>query len=255
MAFDDTFKPRVNFDEIQVFQLTGQARTVRELQPSHFAGPIAEWAHEREQDFGDTIISRHVYAEVKGGKMHRVAWLYHEGVDFEDGEPFCRHHIGCDCLLESQRLGEPDLMFSCESLLSVLNKRAWFVNATYGTEAVMRQIPHLPAEALFGVPRPALEKAFSIATIGYILEHDARHPESWVGTIMDREHQATLLALVLQQDPDEVREHAETMESVGTIEFDGETMRLSEDEREKIEQDMANRSIIERFEEEFRKLD
>lgn len=255
MAFDETFKRRVDIDEERVYALTRQAQTVRELQPSNFDGPIAEWADGRMQDYGDTIIPRYVYDDSAGGRPHKVAWIYHAGVDFDDGESFCRHHIACDCLLESERSGDAELMFGCNALLSVLNKRAWFINDTYSAQRVLRQIPALPKEALFGANSESMEKAFAIATMGYILEHDVRHPEAWVGNILDGEHQATLLALILQQDPDEVRENAEIMERNGAAEFDGETIKLSEEEREKIRLDKENRSVIERFKEELRKLD
>ena len=254
MAFDETFRPRVNFDETEVFALTGQAREVRELHPSHFAGPVAEWADERERNFGDTIIPRHVYAELKDGKMHRVAWIYHQGVEFIDEGyiPFERHHIACDCLLESEHEGDTELMFNCEALLKVLNKRAWWVNSVYGTEDVLMQLPNLPKEALFGVSAEEMDEAFSVAAIRHLLEHDARHPEAWVANILDNEHQVSLLALVLQKPPEDVRELVETIEERGLIDFDGEVLQLTQEERDRIYADKVIRSITERVEEELK---
>lgn len=234
MAFDETFRPKLTFDNSTNYD----SPAVRQLQPSNFEGPVAYWAAERTRKFGDGFIPRHVYTEVVDGQPHRVAWVYHDGIDPDIGETFERHHIACDCMLEAEHDGEPERMFACEALHRVLNKRAWVISSVYKMEDTMRAIPELPEAALFGGDRASLYDEFSMRSIGYLLEHDVIHPEGWVNNIVDGEHMASLIALIMQRDPDEIREYAERMERAGIIKFDGETIMLTESEKQRIKNDI-----------------
>ncbi len=228
MSFDETLRPHSNFDESVVFELVGKAQEVRELRPSNFEGPVAVWANVREQKFGDTILPRHVYTERSGDEEHRVAWVYHSGIDFESGETFSDHHIACDCLLEAEQSDsqDPILPLDCDALRSVLNKRAWFVNATFRIDEVMKVFKDGKAGDYEQLPAV---HDFSVRTIAYLLEHDTRHPESWVGNVITGQHQVSLLSVVMQQPPEIIRWYGELLEQTGLVEFDGETLSLTED--------------------------
>lgn len=238
MAFDDTFKHRVKIDEEAVFGLTGKAREVLELRPSHFAGPVAEWAEERENQFGDTVIPRHVYMEVQNGKSHRVAWVYHRGYNLDAETDYEEHHIVCDCLLNAERAGEPERMFECPAVFTTLTKRAAFINFTYKTDEVARAFMD-PDIDDFGQPPKYHE--FNIKTMAMVLEHDLRHPESWMANLTNGMHHASSMAVILQLPREVVCWYAKSMEQAGFIDFDGENMCLSEEQQQKIAEDILRR--------------
>lgn len=231
MAFDDTFRFTPPVDEREVFGLIGKAKKVRELQASGFEGPVAQWAELRQQRFGDTVIPRHTYLERIDNKPHRVSWVYHNELDFENGQNHCFHHIVCDCALEIEYSGTEEFyaIFGCQALMSVLNKRAWLVNATYMIDEV--RSPFFQPE-LDDLGQTNAYHNLGVRTIAYLLEYDARHPEGWVANVMSGEHTASLLGLVLQQQPAVVRWYAELLQQEEVIDFDGETLRLAQAEQD-----------------------
>ncbi|MBX4201652.1 hypothetical protein KW803_02025 [Candidatus Saccharibacteria bacterium] len=249
MAIDETFRPRIYFDEQEVFEDIGRATRLRQLQPTNFEGPVAEWAEERTKLFGDVVISRMVFVEPGKKEDHRVAWVYRSGIDLETEETFARHHIACDCSLEADRDDELERIFQCQHLMGVLNKRAWQISATYGAEDILRTIPDLPEEALLGYEHghEIFGREFSLRALSSILDHDFRHPDSWVANVIDGEHQASLMALIFQQDPAEIHQVAEILERGGVVEIDGDTIMLTEEEKQKIRDDIAYRRFTEEF--------
>lgn len=225
MAFDDTFRHSSFIDESEVFSHIGIAKPVVELKPSNFEGPMQEWADERDTNFGDSIISRLVYVDKVGREDHRVAWVRHSGIDFENGESFCLHHIACDCILEADRDLDPDRIFSCEALLSVLNKRGWWVSTQYRFDEVLKYYKN-PDVGDF--EQSDDHHYFVTRSIAYILEHDYRHPEAWMGNIRSGCHLNSLMSVIMQKPPEVMRWYGEIMCQAGVIDFDGEIFVLED---------------------------
>lgn len=230
MAFDETLRPTPRFDEIEVFELTGEAREVRELHASNFDGPVADWAHERMEKYGETIIPRHVYVESVGQSEHRVAWIYHDGMELRDDEmvTFCMHHVACDCSPEVEKAEteeeKQEIIGDCPALKNVLRKRAHLVNATYGMDNILSLI--------YDQDRPAHEQSsatqhFVIRSILYLLEHDYRHPESWIANVESGWDLINLMANVMQLRPEDVRWYAELLQEEKMVQTDGQVIVLA----------------------------
>lgn len=245
MAFDETFRPHPNFDEVEVFTLTGQAKTVRELQPSNFAGPVAEWANERMHNFGETIVPRHVYIEpTASGEEHRVAWIYHDGLDLDAQQSFCMHHVACDCSQAVDNAETPkekqEIIGNCQPLINVLNKRAWFINTTYGMDNVF--------SSFYDPERPAYEQtseaeSFAVSSIMYMLEHDYRHPESWMANVESGWTLINLVAKVMNLHPEDVQWFTELLKTQDLVETDGVVISLSQRFKDGIETERKLREL------------
>jgi hypothetical protein len=231
MAFDETFRPVPRFDETEVFELIGELGQVRELRPSNFEGPVAEWAEDRMRKFGETIIPRHVYVEPTAEGPHRVAWIYHDGIEIRDGEmvTFCMHHVACDCSPEAEKAEsqeeKEEILGSCSALESVIRKRAYLVNATYGMENILsRNYDH---------DRPAHEQSsptqdFVLRSMLYLLEHDYRHPESWIANVESGWDLINLMANVMQLRPEDIRWFAGELQEKKMVQTDGQVIELTQ---------------------------
>ncbi len=223
MSLDESFRYIPKYREDEVFELTGKANEVRILEPSNFEGPMLKWATQREQQFGDLVLSRVVYKEVLFNNPHRVAWVYHENLDFESGEHNKGHHILCDCIVEAEIEDDIDLMFKCSALQTVLEKRAWLISNKFRMSEIFGAYSD---EEVDDFEQNPYARELALRTIAYLLEYDQLHPEGWVANVVSGQHHASLLALIMQQPPEIVRWYAEMLESTGEIEFDGETLRL-----------------------------
>lgn len=249
MAFDETFKPRPNFDEIVVFDLIGRTEQVRELRPSNFEGPVAEWAEERMSKIGETIVPRHVYVDSVDNKDHRVAWVYHDGIDMETGQSFCMHHVACDCSLEVDRAANEEerqeIIGNCPALVNVLRKRAQFINATYSMDTIIGEMydPERPAEK-----QSSATQHFVVRSLVYVLEHDYRHPESWMANVESGWNMVGLLSNILHLRYEDVQWYAELLASQELVETDGTVVSLSQNVRDTIDADKVLREVASNFE-------
>jgi hypothetical protein len=244
MAFDETFRPNPKFDEVEVFRLTGRAEEVRELGPSNFDGPVAEWAAQRMEGLGETIVPRHVYTDYSDTpEGHKVAWVYHDGIDMETGSTFCLHHVACDCYLKAENLSGEEKEFvlgECESLKRVLEKRAVLVNATYGVANVIdRMYDH---ERL--APEQSDEtQAFVQGSLLYMLEHDYRHPESWVANVESGWNLIRLLARVMEIRYEDAKWFAADLAEKEMVETDGVVVLLDSKRRAEIDAERLLRGL------------
>lgn len=238
MAFDDTFKHRIKIDEEVVFGLTGKAKEILEVQPNHFAGPVAQWAEERAEKFGDTVIPRHVYMEVQNGRSHRVAWVYHRGYNLDTEEGYEEHHIACDCLLQIVEQDRNEVMKECPAIFNTLTKRAAFVNFTYKTDEIARSLAN-PDLGDFEQPKTYHE--INLKTMAMVLEHDLRHPEAWMANWVNGINHAGSMSVILQLPREVVCWYAENLQEAGYIDFDGENMRLTSEHQEQILADKARK--------------
>lgn len=250
MAFDETFRPTPKINEIETFQLIGKPREFRELRPSNFDGPVAEWADWRMHALGETIVPRHVYIDsLPGGEEHRVAWVYHDGFNPDSATSYCMHHVACDCSLEvdhAETLEErAEIMSNCPSLTTVLQRRAWLVNATYGIDTILN---HYTYDAQSEPEEQSPEvRQFLSGAIAQILEHDFRHPESWMANVESGWNLVNLLAVTLQIPPEHVLEYAQQLERMGYVELNDDAVSLSASEKARIQNEQDFQAIIKGF--------
>lgn len=185
-------------------------------------GPIGEWAEYRTRKFGEKIVSKFLYPEEVGGRLHRVAWLERKGIETEKGTPFHLHHIACDCIVEVE--DDWTTIFSCPGVHSALNHRAIVVAGQYG----FNEIAAYFKTAEDGFPELTEKgKALAAATITALLERDKYHPSSWVANLVSGQHEVSLLAIIMNEHPDLVRELVREMEDSGLISVEGESVELS----------------------------
>jgi hypothetical protein len=249
MSFDETFRFQPKIEEKEVYELTGEARELRELQPSHFEGPVAEWANERMNSLGETIVPRFVYIDQLPDEQHRVAWVYHDGINMENAESFKIHHVACDCSGAVDRAEtqeeKQEILGNCQSLLRVLDRRAALINAAYGMDNVF--------DTLYNSDEPAEEQNskaqhFAIRSMVYMLEHDYRHPESWMANVESGWMLINLMARVMHLRVEDVQWYAELLESQEIVETDGVAVSLSQDLKDQIEADKFIREATASFE-------
>lgn len=252
MAFDETFRYQPKINEEEVFELIGRAQTVRQLEPSNFEGPVAHWANDRMRRFGETIIPRHVYVEQKPyGKPHRVAWVYHDGFNIDTGVPFCMHHIACDCTPDVDRVDDLEekqrIMNECDALLPVLDRQAELINYTYGVTKLLEALSFMPGAPM--EEQNAEVQNFISRSIVYVLEHDYRHPESWMANVESGWNLINLQARVFQISPADLGWLAEALASQEVVETDGVVIELSQRLKDNIDAEKAIReatAVVER---------
>lgn len=104
--------------------------------------------------------------------------------------------------------------------------RAALVDRTYRTREILNA---LRDTEVGDFEQPVSFHRFAVKTIGVVLELDALHPEEWPATVISGQHQVSILSTMLQLHPEVVRWYGRILEDEGTIDFDGETMRLTAD--------------------------
>lgn len=252
MALDETFRPYSKYDELEVFQLIGRAQEVREVRPSDFDGPVAEWADRRMRNIGETIVPRQVYIVPLAQEDHRVAWIYHDGIDIDTEETFCLHHIACDCSAEVDSAPTEEekqaIIANCSALTNVLAKRAHFINATYGMDNIFNSI--------YDREKPAYEQSsstqhFAIRSIMYVLEHDYRHPESWMGNVESGWNLIGLLSNIMQLRREDVQWYTELLASQELVETDGVVVELAPKIKQAIDAEKTLREVSAQIEREM----
>jgi len=202
-----------------------------EARREYFVDDIAEWAKKRARKFGDLIIAKQMYVEFAGGEKHSVAWVEHSGQDPEDGETYHVHHIACDCT----RYKDPDDIddemefFGCPVMQNALEERAHFVDRTYRLHDTIKSYDD---EALEDYEKSSEYHDIVLGTMEDILLWDRRQPQLWLANVMSGQHSAHLMGEILRQPVESVRLYADILQLNGKIEFDGETMRLTDDEEQ-----------------------
>ena len=247
MAYGESFRTYPTFDDQEVFELTGHSQSVIRLEPNHFEGPVAQWANDRIRKFGETIVPRQVYVEQPPYKRpHRVAWIYHEGRNTETGQEFSMHHVACDCSGDIENANSPqerqEIVDNCPGLVPVLAKQADLVNADYAINQIMEGLPYYQKEPM-EEQTPKVQE-FVARSILYLLEHDYRHPESWIANIENGWTLTNLMADVLkvkQNDIDWVT--SEILEPEGSITVEGVVISLSQRLKDTIHAERVLREI------------
>lgn len=252
MAFGESFSPYPKFDEQEVFEAVGRPETIKKLKPSNFEGPVAHWANDRMRMFGETIIPRQVYVEQPPYKRpHRVAWVYHDGFDVNTGESFQMHHIACDCSGEIDRVDDPEekqrIMDSCPALLPVIEKQADLVNATYGVDLVLAALPYYGKTPM--EEQSPETQHFVTRSIVYMLEHDYRHPESWIANVESGWTLINLMAKIFKIKPEDIEWLAEALATQEVVETDGVVISLSQKLKDTIDADKVIREVAKIVEE------
>lgn len=223
MSFDETFRPSYHFHERDVFDVLGKPLRIREIRPSNFDGPVAEWANYREAVFNDSVTPIVTIPEGDGDDIHRVSWVHHSWLDRETESMHDQYHIACDCSMMAELEGDPDSIFECPTLQKTLNRRASLIRGTLLLDKIFRAC----RDSEDSRSQVTLDRQFFVVeTIMWIMERDRSHPDSWVGNVASGEHTASLLGLILQEPPDNVRAIAEDLVDEGRLEFDGEIVRL-----------------------------
>ena len=201
MSSVDVLKHSVTLDEELVFDLIKKPQEIVEVQPSNFVGRVAIWAEEVEQRYGDSVIPRTTYTE---NGPHRVSWVYHEGEDSVTGEPFCTHHIACDFIggLEGNSTdSEVDYIVLCDALT--------FRDTETGD-----------------FEQPITYHWMALESIKALMKLDAEHPAEWPANLKNGEHSVSVMATMLQLNPEVVKWYGRNLEQEGIIsDFDGETLR------------------------------
>lgn len=225
MSYEDPFRPSSYIHEHDTFDVIGKPLRIREIRPSNFDGPVKEWAEYRTAVFGDIVRDVLTLPEDHDGNTHRVSWVYHAGRDIETDEAYARHHIACDCSLMAELSGEADSIFECPVLQKTLNRRTGLVRGTLLLDKLIRAcIDSEDSRSSITLDRGFIESE----TIMWIMRQDNEHPESWMGNITSGEHTVSLIGLIIQKPPDNVRSLVEYLADEGRLEFDGEeTLRLA----------------------------
>ncbi len=224
MAFDDTFRPRSYIHEHDTFDVLGKPKRVREIKATGWDGPVAEWADYRGVVFDEIVAPVISLPEANGDEIHRVAWVYHAERDPET-HVVCseHHHIACDCSMMAELSGEPESIYECDVLQKALNRQAGLVRGTLLLDKILRTCrdsEESRTQATFD------RRAIVAETIIWILKQDAQHPESWMGNIISGEHTVSLLGLITQEPPEELRPLLEDLEEDGRLDLDEEVVRL-----------------------------
>src|SRR3989344_2417055 len=104
----------------------------RQAREQYFVGDIAEWVAIRAKKYGDIILAKHMIIEWSFDERHNTAWVEHQGVDQETGNPYHMHHVACDCLrlAESGNTVE-SVAVDCPMLLNALVERAHMIDRQY----------------------------------------------------------------------------------------------------------------------------
>jgi hypothetical protein len=224
MAFDDTFRPRSYIHEHDTFDVLGKPMRLQEIKPSNFDGPVAEWAEYRAAFYNEMISPVMTFPEADGDDIHRVSWVYHAERDSETGFINAEHHhIACDCSMMAELSGEPDSIFECPTLQKTINRRAGLIRGTLMLDRILRAC----RDSEDSHSKVTLDRQFYTAeTIMWIMRQDREHPESWMGNVVSGEHTVSLLALIVQEPPDNLRVLVEDLTYDDRLEFDGETVKL-----------------------------
>lgn len=210
--------------EEEVHRLIGKAKPVLEVQPARFGGRVELWARECEARDGQ--IDEVVTYMVNG---HRVSYVENQGIDPDTEEEFDVFHVACDCALGYVDAVAPSELVpkvvQCGNTQIALQRRAAWVDHTYRTSEMLY---HLRDETTGDFEQSNDYHILAMNSLAYVLELDALHPEEWPATIISGQHQASIMSTMLQLHPDVVRWYGQMMERAGVIEFDGETMRLTD---------------------------
>jgi hypothetical protein len=247
MSLSESFIDYPMFDETEVREVVGTAKKVRKLGNSEFQGPVAAWANDRMRVFGETIIARHVYVVgLPKGKEHRVAWVYHEGFT-ERSEPFCMHHVACDCSGDIEKADTPEekqeIVRQCPGLQPALEHQASAVNTALGIEDILyyelKYYPKAPMEA-----QNDIVQEFVGASLLHLLENDYEYPRSWIANVESGYTLPNLAAKVLQVPSVDVEWIAQELEDEGQVVFDGQAISLSQRLKDKLDAERTARVII-----------
>ncbi|MBA3757959.1 hypothetical protein H0X09_03830 [Candidatus Saccharibacteria bacterium] len=229
MTSSETLGHSVTIDEEEVYSLIHNVKSVREIQPTQFTGRVAIWGEIMEQK-GNRINPKLTYME--GG--HRTSWVENEGIDEATGEEFCIHHVVCDCSGNYDENSPQKVVkrtAKCLSALKALQRRAAYVDYTYRTTEVLDALRD-PTAGDFEQSNTFHKVA--VKTIANIIELDIRHPEEWPANVINGQHQASILATLLQVNPEVVKWYGRFLEEKGIVVFDGETLTPSDDLREEL---------------------
>jgi|GEM_PF-7108398 len=252
MALDETFRFQPKIDEKVVFELTGEARERRELQPSRFEGPVADWAEKRMRDLGETIVPRLVYSVPTKSGNHKVAWVYHDGFEISTGEGYCLHHIACDCSSEIEAAEsdeqKQEIIGDCKALSQVLGTRADMISSTYGIDTVLNA--YYDPERTAGEQSPEMQE-FALRSIVYVLEHDYRHPESWMANVESGWTLVNLMASIMHMRPEDIGWYADMLQENEVVATDGVAISLSQKLKDTIDAERILREVSLGFEEEL----
>jgi hypothetical protein len=224
MSSGGILRHSISIDEREVFCLIHKPVELLELQPNGFVGRVALWAEEAERRYGDSVNPVMTYVE---SGPHRVAWVYHEGVDWQTGERFSTFHIACDCMTGvegNSPQASVDSILGCGAVLRALQRRAAFVGHKYRTGEILTALRD-PETGDFEQPNSF--HSFAVKTICSILELDARHPAEWPGNVISGQHRVSVLSTLFQLHPEVVKWYGRLLEESGVIEdFDGEVLKL-----------------------------
>lgn len=226
MSSGEVLRHQVRIDEEEVFSLIGEARTLPELQPSNFSGREALWAQDVELKYGDSITPIMTYTE---NGPHRVSWIRHEGNDYQTGEAFCKYHIICDCVGGTEGNSPREIVqqiIGCRAINQALQRRAAFVDYTYRTREILDSFKD---SSKGDFEQSNAFHMFAVKTVANILELDVRKPREWPANIINGEHQASVLATMFQLHPEVIKWYGTILADEGFVEFDGETIRLTDD--------------------------
>ncbi len=223
MASPEIIKHTITFNAERVFEIAQIPKEVEVGADRNFDGRVAYWADATRQRYGDIIVPTTTYKE----NGHRGSWIHHSGEDWQTGESFSTYHIVCDCAGAVEGNSPNDLIRQgamCGEMRAILQKRAAFVDHTYHASEILAA---LREEDKGDFEQPNKFHNFGARTIATLLELDARHPAEWPGNLIQGQHQASILATMLQVHPEVVKWYGRMLEERGVIDFDGENMSLT----------------------------
>lgn len=238
MASGEAFGVYPTFNEQEVFETIGRPETIIKLAPSNFEGPVAHWANDRMRMFGETVVPKQVYIEqTPYKKPHRVAWVYHDGFNIDTGEPFCIHHIACDCSPEVDRVDsveeKQEIMNECPALIPSLDRQAQLINSAYHISEVLTALSYEPGVSMYR-QNPNVQN-FVARSIVYMLERDYLHPQDWMANVESGWNLISLEARIFGLSSEDIEWLAQTLALEGILETDGTHLELSQQQKDNIE--------------------
>lgn len=95
---------------------------------------------------------------------------------------------------------------------------------------------------IYDQDRPAYEQSsvtqhFVIRSMVYLLEHDYRHPESWMANVESGWNLINLMANVMQIRPEDTRWYAGLLQEQKMVETDGQVIALTPKVKRLIDKD------------------
>jgi hypothetical protein len=247
MSIAEGFVNAPMYSTDEVAETIGVSKKVRKLESNEFSGPVAAWANDRARVFGETIIPRHMYiVELPKGRKHMVAWIFHEGFT-ERNEPFCMHHIACDCSGDIERTQDleekQEIIRDCPGLQPALEYQARAVNSALRIEEMLYYNLGYYPKASMEEQKDAVQD-FVGASILHLLKIDYEYPRSWIANIESGMALVNLVAKVHMVAPEDVNWLAEQLQEEDEVATDGQVIALSQVTKDSIDAERTRREIL-----------